>query len=86
MKISNIKYSYIDHDRQEKILENSKLDWTVVRPVMLTDKDEELTVIHNIKGEPKIRSAISRNAVAHFILDCIEKGEFIRMKPGISSI
>ena len=36
MKISNIKYAYIDHDRQEKILENSNLDWTVVRPVMLT--------------------------------------------------
>ncbi len=85
MKISNIKYAYIDHARQEKILEDSKLDWTVVRPVMLTDKDDELKVIHNIKSEPKIGSAISRNAVAHFILDCIEKGEFIHQKPGISN-
>jgi putative NADH-flavin reductase len=85
MKISNIKYAYIDHDRQEKILENSKLEWTVVRPVMLTDKDEEVSVIHNIKGETKIKSGISRNAVAHFILDCIDKGEFIRQKPGISN-
>jgi putative NADH-flavin reductase len=85
MKISNIKYAYIDHERQEKILESSKLDWTIVRPVMLTDKNEELSVIHNIKGEPKIKSAVSRNAVAHFILDCIEKGEFLRQKPGISN-
>ena len=33
----------------------------------------------------KINSMISRNAVAHFMLDCIENGEFIRQKPGISN-
>jgi putative NADH-flavin reductase len=85
MKISNIKYAYIDHDKQELILINSKLDWTIVRPVGLNDKDDELSVIHNLKGVPKIKSGISRNAVAHFILDCIEKGEFIGQKPGISN-
>jgi putative NADH-flavin reductase len=85
MKISSIKYAYADHEKQEKILENSGLDWTVVRPVMLTDKDEDVSVIYNISGETKIKSAISRNAVAHFIMDCIEKGQFMRQKPGISN-
>ena len=85
VKLTNIKYSYIDHDKQEKVLEGSKLDWTVVRPVMLTDKDEELSVMYNLNSNKKIKSAISRNAVAHFILDCIDKGEFIRQKPGISN-
>ena len=85
LKLSNIKYSYIDHDAQEKVLENSNLDWTVVRPVMLTDKNDNLSILFNLKGEGKINSAISRNAVAHFMLDCVEKKQFIKQKPGISN-
>jgi putative NADH-flavin reductase len=85
VKISNIKYAYADHNVQEKILENSNLDWTIVRPVGLTDKNDNLSILHNIKGVGMIKSTISRNAVAHFIIDCIERGEFIRQKPGISN-
>jgi putative NADH-flavin reductase len=85
VRISNIKYSYADHTAQEKVLEDSKLDWTVVRPVMLTDKSEDISILHNLKGVGKIKSSISRNAVAHFMLDCIEKELFVRQKPGISN-
>jgi putative NADH-flavin reductase len=85
INVTNIKHAYADHDRQEKILEKSSLDWTVVRPVGLTDKNENLSILHNLDGAGKITSQISRNAVAHFMLDCIEKGLFIRQKPGISN-
>ena len=85
MKMTNIKYSYIDHDIQEKILESSNLDWTIVRPVGLNDKDENITILHNIAGKGKLTYGISRNAVAHFMLDCLDKGEFIKQKPGISN-
>jgi putative NADH-flavin reductase len=85
IRISNIKYAYIDHDGQEKALEESQLDWTVVRPVMLNDKSENISVLHNLKGVGKLKPAISRNAVANFMLDCIEKGLFINQKPGISN-
>ena len=85
VKVTNIKYAYADHDLQEKILENSSLDWTVVRPVGLNDKNNNLSILNNLAGEGKIKSMISRNAVAHFILDCIENGQFIRQKPGISN-
>ena len=83
--ISNIGIAYKDHAAQETILENSKLDWTVVRPVSLNDKNDEIAVMYNLKGESKIKSSVSRNAVAHFMLDCIEKGLFIWQKPGISN-
>ena len=86
VNMTNIKYSYFDHDLQEKVLENSSLDWTIVRPVGLTDKNNNISILHNLKGMGKINSMISRNAVAHFMLDCIENGEFIRQKPGISNI
>ena len=85
IRISNIKYSYADHDVQEKILESSDLEWTVVRPVGLNDKNGNLSILSNINGVGKIKSMISRNAVAHFMLDCIEKGMVLRQKPGISN-
>jgi len=85
VRISNIKYAYADHNVQEKILENSNLDWTIVRPVGLTDKNDNLSILHNLKGVGRITSTISRNAVAHFMLDCIEKEQFIKQKPGISN-
>jgi putative NADH-flavin reductase len=85
VKISNIKYAYADHNRQEQVLENSNLDWTIVRPVMLTDKNEKLVVLNNLNGVGKITGSVSRNAVANFMLDCIEKGLFIKQKPGISN-
>ena len=84
INVTNIKYAYFDHDKQEKMLESSGLDWTVVRPVMLTDNNNETGVEYNLKGDHKIKSAVSRNAVAHFILDCIEKGIFIGQKPGVA--
>lgn len=85
VRISNLRYSYRDHDRQEKLLERSGLEWTVVRPVMLTDATEDLSVIHKQKGDRKFGSSITRIAVARFILDAIEKEEFIGSKPGISN-
>lgn len=85
IKITHIKYAYADHDIQEKLIEKSNLDWTIVRPVGLTDKNDNLSILSNLNGVGKITSAISRNAVAHFILDCIEKGQFIKQKPGISN-
>jgi uncharacterized protein YbjT (DUF2867 family) len=85
VKISNISYAYADHAAQEKILEESGLDWTVVRPTMLTDKNEDVSVLYNIKGKGKIKTSVSRNAVAHFIVEAIDKGEFIKQKPGLSN-
>jgi putative NADH-flavin reductase len=86
IKLTNIKYAYADHDVQEKVLGNSTLDWTVVRPVGLNDKNENLSIQVNLNNEGTIKSMISRNAVAHFILDCIEKQQYIKQKPAISNM
>jgi putative NADH-flavin reductase len=85
INLTNIKYSYDDHNIEEKVLENSNLEWTIVRPVGLNDRNDNLSVLFNLKGVGKIKNTISRNAVAHFMIDCIEKGQFIRQKPGISN-
>lgn len=85
LKVTNIKYAYADHAVQEKVLEDSSLDWTIVRPVGLTDKNDNLTILTNLSEGVKIKSMVSRNAVAHFILDCLENGQYIKQKPAVSN-
>lgn len=75
IKNSNIMRAYEDHDRQEQLIKASTLDWTIVRPVMLTNKENE-----NYKatqGKPA-GSGISRAGVARFVLDALESGKNIR--------
>lgn len=72
---SNIRKAYEDHDRQETIIRQSKLDWTIVRPVMLNDRDIDAYTVTT--GKPT-GSGISRKGVARFILDALESGKYIR--------
>jgi uncharacterized protein YbjT (DUF2867 family) len=75
IRYSNIMRAYEDHDRQEQILRQSALDWTIVRPVMLNDKDDEKYTA--TVGKPT-GSSISRKGVARFILDALESEKYVR--------
>jgi putative NADH-flavin reductase len=66
---SNIWKAYEDHERQEKIIRQSGLDWTIVRPVMLNDKNVDSFKIS--KGKPT-GSSVSRRGIAKLILDALE--------------
>lgn len=72
---SNIWKAYLDHDRQERLLRQSDLDWTIARPVMLDDKDSE--EYKAIIGGPTANS-ISRKGLACFVLDVLESGEYVK--------
>ena len=75
IRSSNIWKAYEDHDRQEQILRQSALDWTIVRPVMLNNKeqDEYKAVIGKPTG-----GNISRKGVAKFILDSLESEKYVK--------
>ena len=73
IRSSNIMRAYEDHDRQEKALRQSDLEWTIVRPVMLNDKDVD--AYKATIGKPSGVS-ISRKGVAKFILDALESGKY----------
>jgi putative NADH-flavin reductase len=75
IQLSNIRKAYEDHDRQETIIRRSKLDWTIVRPVLLNDKDIDTYTVTT--GKPT-GSGISRKGVARFILDALESGKYIK--------
>lgn len=74
---------YRDHERQEAIWEKSGLDWTIVRPVGLTNDTDEMpvgTLLESKITKPD-KLTISRRMVAEFLLDALENGSFIQQKP-----
>jgi uncharacterized protein YbjT (DUF2867 family) len=75
IRYSNIWKAYEDHGRQEQILRKSGLDWTIVRPVMLNDKDSD--EYKAVVGKPS-GGSISRKGVAKFILDSLESEKYVK--------
>jgi len=74
LRSSNIWKAYEDHARQEQLLRKSGLEWTIVRPVMLTNKDTDKAIA--TIGKPT-GSTISRKAVATFILDALASEKYV---------
>ena len=69
---------YADKDRQEALIKASDLDWTIVRPTILTNS--RATGRYKVLAEPATwrNGLISRADVASFIVGEIERGDHIR--------
>ena len=75
---------YADKNRQEAVIRQSGLDWTLVRPMVLNDKEpkgavralEDLSLVHG--------GTIARADVASFVLDQLETGTWLRRSPLIT--
>jgi putative NADH-flavin reductase len=75
---SNIKYGYRGHEQQEKLLQNSAINYTIIRPVGLTNFEKTKPIIVTKNNIPKPNLLISRKNVARFMLNVLEKEEFFR--------
>lgn len=80
---SNIGVAYKDHEKQEALLENSELNWTIVRPVGLTNGAIK-EVQESTNNQPKPGLTISRRSLANYLLSCLENKELTRRKVVIS--
>ncbi|OSQ47031.1 hypothetical protein MGEO_16515 [Marivita geojedonensis] len=69
---------YADKDRQEALIDASSLDWTIVRPVILTKGAR--TEDYRVLRDPKTwrNGLISRASVAHYLIDAVEQGLDVR--------
>jgi uncharacterized protein YbjT (DUF2867 family) len=78
-----MKKIFVDKNNQEEAVQNSGLDWCIVRPGGLT-VDPPLGVVNVIDGQA---GSIPRADVAQFCLDAVEAEDFpyIRKTPCISS-
>lgn len=81
---SNIRYPYEDHSNQEELLRQTDGDWTVVRPVGLTDSLKNRAIQVSFDNQPPPSLTISRLNVAKFMLDALENHSFVRKCPTIS--
>ena len=69
---------YADKSRQEAMIVASDLDWTIVRPVILTKGPR--STAYRVLREPKTwrNGLISRASVAHYLIDAVEKDLDVR--------
>lgn len=75
---SNIGAAYLDHGKQERMLVHSGLDYTIVRPVALTNFRTLAPVVVTSGDQPRPSLFISRKAVADFMVDLLANDRYRR--------
>ena len=80
-----LRPAYADHVRQERVVEESDLDWTIVRPSAFADQSPG-PVRHGFGGsETGLRLKIARADVAAFLLAQVEDETYLRRAVSVSS-
>ncbi len=80
-----LRHTMADHERQERVIRQSDLDWTIVRPAYLTDGPLTGTYLHGFSvTERKLKGKISRADVADFMLKQLEDSRYVHETPGLS--
>ena len=77
-------FYFLDKEKQEKLIMESELDWTIVRPGQLTNGKKRGTYKHGTGlGSYILTKMISRADVAHFILKELETNSYLQKTPAI---
>lgn len=74
-----------DKEQMEPVVEASNLDWTLVRPGHLVDGEATGKIITFEPGSGQTAHKITRADVAAFMLQLLEKGEYIGEAVNIAS-
>ncbi len=81
---SGIGAAYRGHEDSERVLRQSGLDWTALRPSALRDREHAGEVVLSYHGQPKPRPWISREALAGLMLDALDDDSLIGRAPTVS--
>ncbi len=81
---SNIGIAYQDHERQENIISESKLNWTIVRPVGLTNSQNNQVIKESWGNKSKPGLTISRRSVANYLVKSLKNDKLTGQKVTIS--
>jgi uncharacterized protein YbjT (DUF2867 family) len=85
VSISNLRFAFQDHGKQEEILENSATEYTICRAPMLSAKINDTGAVATPEGKRPASSVLSRNSAAEFFLQIIENNEHIRETISLSN-
>ncbi len=79
-------FYFRDKAKQERLIRNSRLDWTIVRPGQLTNGKKRINYRHGAKvGSYILTKMISRASVADFMLKQLNDDTYLRKTPGITN-
>ena len=80
-----LRHAFADHERQEAVVKQSSLDWTIVRPPHLTDGPRTGVYRHGFTmTDKRIKGEISRADVAEFMLKQLTDDTYLHRTPGVS--
>lgn len=82
--MKTLKYPLIDHRRAVDTIIKYNLDYTIVRPLGLTNKVGTGNYRENLDGIPKGGRNISRADVAHFIVKSLEDKNYSKQSISIA--
>ncbi|MGA8855420.1 MAG: SDR family oxidoreductase [Christiangramia sp.] len=78
-------FYFLDKSKQEKIIKQSNLNWTIVRPGQLTNGKKRTKYKHGENvGNYILTKTISRADVAHFMLNQIKDKKYLYKTPGLT--
>ncbi len=72
------------HRRQLELLKSSSLEWTVIRPIVLTNGKKTGVYRVSRRGKPQGGLFISRADAAHFLLKCAKEKKYARSSPSLA--
>jgi putative NADH-flavin reductase len=78
VSVSNLKYAFRDHSKQEEILQNSSVEYTICRAPMLSTETNTKGAVGVKEGENPPKMVLSRNSAAEFFIKILENKEHIR--------
>jgi putative NADH-flavin reductase len=80
-----LRHAFADHERQEVIVNQSSLDWIIVRPPHLTDGPRTGIYRHGFATTDRnIQGRIARADVADFMLKQADDDTYVRQTPALS--
>jgi uncharacterized protein YbjT (DUF2867 family) len=80
-----LRHAFADHERQEAVVRDSGLDWTLVRPPHLKDGPRTGEYQHGFPVTYRdIKGWITRSDVADFMLKQLDDDRYVKASPGLS--
>ena len=80
-----LRHVFADHELQESYVQQSNLDWTIVRPGSFVDGDRTGEYRHGFPGTDKtLKLKITRGDIADFILKQLADDTYLRQMPSLS--
>lgn len=86
IRMTALSAQYSDHTAQERVITDSSVDWTIVKPARLLNEPVfgQLAVINDGSKQPA--NTISRCSVARFCVEALTANSYVRRSPLISEI